>query len=66
MQIIAKCPRCGNSWLLDGDATDKRRKCRNCNHYFKVPKLNELDKALEAIDDAKGTVYADQAGNLYG
>jgi transposase-like protein len=66
MQIIAKCPSCGNSWLFDAGAADRRIKCQKCHRLFKVPKLDEVPKAVKVIKQAKGTIYVDQAGKTYG
>ena len=66
MQIIAQCPGCGNNWLLDADAADRRIKCRKCHKLFKVPKLDEVPKAVKIIKLAKGTIYVDQNGKTYG
>ena len=66
MQIIATCPRCSSSWLLDSSAADRRIKCRKCGRPFKVPKPDEVPKAVEAIRRAKGTIYVDEAGKTYG
>lgn len=66
MQIIAHCPRCGNSWLLDGSAADRRIRCPKCHRLFKVPKLDEVPKAVKVIKHAKGTIYVDQDGKTYG
>jgi predicted Zn finger-like uncharacterized protein len=66
MQIIAKCPGCGSSYLLDAAAADRRIKCRKCRTLFKVPKLDEVPKAVKVIKQAKGTIYVDQNGKTYG
>ena len=66
MQIIAQCPRCGSPWLLDGKAADRRIKCRKCRKLFKVPKLDEVPKAIEVIKQAKGTIYVDETGKTFG
>ena len=66
MQIIAQCPRCGSPWLLDAAAADRRIKCRNCRRLFKVPKLDEVPKAVKIIKQAKGTIYVDETGKTYG
>ncbi len=66
MQIIAQCPACGNAWLLDADAADRRIKCRKCQKLFKVPSLDEVPKAVKVIRQAKGTIYVDQNGKTYG
>ena len=66
MQIIAKCPKCGSIWLLDGDFTDRRVKCSDCGRLFKVPSTKELPEAAEMIKKAKGRLYVDESGNIYG
>jgi hypothetical protein len=66
MQIIAQCPRCGYCFLLDGTAADRRIKCLNCHRLFKVPKLEEVPKAVKIIKQAKGTIYVDEDGKTYG
>jgi predicted Zn finger-like uncharacterized protein len=66
MQIIAQCPRCGSSWLLDEDAADKRIKCLNCLRLFKVPPLEDVPRAVKVIKNANGTVYVDESGKTYG
>jgi len=66
MQIIAQCPKCGSRWVLDSSAADRRISCRKCHKLFKVPKLNELPKAVKVIKRAKGSIYVDQNGKTYG
>ena len=66
MQIIAQCPGCGNSWLLDSGSADRRIRCLRCRRLFKVPKLEEVPKAVKVIKQAKGTIYVDQNGKTYG
>lgn len=66
MQIIAQCPRCGSAWLLDSIAADRRIRCRRCYRLFKVPKLEEVPKAVKVIRRAKGTIYVDETGKTYG
>lgn len=66
MQIIAKCPACGSTWVLDGDAADRRINCRKCGKLFKVPKLEEVPKATDVIERAKGTIYVDEDGKTFG
>ena len=65
MQIIAQCPQCGSNWLLDANAADRRIKCKNCKKLFKVPKLEEVPKAVKIIKQAKGIIYVDQNGKTY-
>lgn len=66
MQIIAECPRCGSKTLLDSSAADRRIKCLKCLRLFKIPKLEEVPDATKIINQSKGTLYVDQAGNKYG
>ncbi len=66
MQIIAKCPKCGSTWLLDGSTADRRIRCRKCGRLFKVPNQDEVPKATEIIKQVKGTVYVDESGKTYG
>jgi hypothetical protein len=65
MQIISKCPMCGFSWLLD-DAIDRRIRCRNCRKLFKIPKLEEMQKAVRVIRTAKGACFVDEQGKTFG
>jgi hypothetical protein len=66
MQIIAKCPFCGFSWLLDAIAADRRVKCENCRKLFKVPPLEDIPEAKKVIDRAKGKCYVDESGKTFG
>jgi hypothetical protein len=66
MRIIAHCPGCGSNWLLDQSAADKRITCRKCLKLFKVPKLQDVPKAVKILKHAKGIVYVDQNGKIYG
>jgi len=66
MQIIAQCPGCGSAWLLDSSAADRRIRCRRCGRLFRVPKLDEVPKAIKVIKQAKGTIYVDESGKTYG
>ncbi len=66
MQIIAQCPKCTYNWLLSEDAADRRIKCPKCRKLFKVPKLDDVPKAVRVIKNAKGTIYVDQNGKTYG
>jgi ribosomal protein S27AE len=66
MQIIAQCPRCGSAWLLDSSGADRRMRCGKCRRLFKVPKLEDVPKAIKVIRQAKGTIYVDEAGKTYG
>ena len=66
MQIIAQCPRCRSARLLDSSAADRRIRCPKCGKLFKVPKLDEVPKAVKVIKQAKGTIYVDEAGKTYG
>jgi hypothetical protein len=66
MNIVAQCPSCSNKWLLDVGAADRRIKCQNCHCLFKVPKLDEVTKAVKVIKQTRGTIYVDQNGKAYG
>ncbi len=66
MRIIAKCPNCGNSRLLEAGAADRRIRCTRCRSLFKVPKLEEVAKAVRIVTQAKGSIYVDQDGKTYG
>lgn len=66
MQIIAKCPKCKNTQLLNSAAADRRITCLNCGLLFKVPNLDEISKAVEVIKTAAGQIYVDQDGKVFG
>ena len=66
MQIIAKCPGCSSNWRMNGSAADRRVRCKKCGRLFKVPKLEELPDAAKVVGMAKGELYVDQNGNMYG
>ena len=66
MQILAKCPKCGQILELSSEAADKRIRCPKCHRLFKVPDLDSLEKAMKVISIADGTVFVDQDGNVYG
>ena len=65
MQIVAKCSRCAKQILLGSDAQDRRITCPRCKCLFKVPKLNQIPKAAEIIEQAKSHVYVDKNGNTF-
>jgi DNA-directed RNA polymerase subunit RPC12/RpoP len=66
MQIIAKCPKCKAGLLLESIAADRRITCRQCGLLFKVPKLEDVSKAVTIMETAAGTVYADKDGKIFG
>jgi DNA-directed RNA polymerase subunit RPC12/RpoP len=66
MQIIAQCPHCGKAWLLDETAADRRIRCHGCRKLFKIPRLEDVPKAVKVIKNAKGAIYVDEAGRTYG
>ena len=66
MQIIASCPKCASRVRLSADAADRRIRCPRCNWLLKIPKLEDLPEALRMIEQAKGTIYVDEEGNIYG
>ncbi|OQA02502.1 MAG: hypothetical protein BWY69_01055 [Planctomycetes bacterium ADurb.Bin401] len=65
MQIIAKCPDCSNNWLLESSAADRRITCPSCGRLFKIPKLDEVCKAVKIIKKSKGMIYVDEKGQTY-
>lgn len=66
MQLLARCPDCGLEMRLLFEDADKRKRCRHCGRLFKVPALEQMQKALERIGQAQARVYVDEKGNLYG
>ena len=66
MQMLAKCPRCGQVLKLSISAADRRLRCVSCGRMFKVPPLERLNKAMDVIKGAKSSVYVDEEGNMYG
>jgi DNA-directed RNA polymerase subunit RPC12/RpoP len=66
MQILAKCPKCGQILPLSLEAADRRITCPKCFSLFKVPDIGHLEKALEVIKNAGGPIFVDQDGNVYG
>jgi len=66
MQIIAQCPSCGSSRLLDDSDADKRIRCDKCHLLFKVPKLEDVPRAVRIIKQTRGSIFVDQDGKTYG
>ena len=66
MKLLAKCPECTHSLSLDADMADKRVRCPQCNRMFKVPDMENLDKAVNIIRKAKSQIHVDQDGKIYG
>jgi DNA-directed RNA polymerase subunit RPC12/RpoP len=66
MKISVKCPRCNNQILLSSNAADRRITCPKCQKLFKVPAMDELDDALNAIKGTHGGVFVDEKGNRFG
>jgi len=66
MEIIARCPNCGGVRRLGCDAADRRVRCMRCKRMFKIPRLEELQRATEVLRRAKGTIYVDEGGKTYG
>jgi uncharacterized protein YbaR (Trm112 family) len=66
MQIIAQCPVCKSAWALDGKNQDRRIRCRRCRNIFRVPKLDEVPKAADVIEQARTSVYVDESGKTFG
>jgi len=66
MQIIAKCPVCKSSWMLDEKHQDRRIKCKKCGQIFRVPHIDEIPKAADVIKESKSSIYVDESGNTFG
>ena len=66
MEIIAQCPICSCTWLLDEGKADKRLYCTKCGRPFKIPMLEEVPKAKNVIEQAKGIVYVNERGKTFG
>ena len=66
MELLAKCPRCGEVIHLGLSDADKRKRCTKCGSLFKVPDINHLQEALKVIQKANTTIYVDQDGKSYG
>ena len=66
MEIIAKCPGCGQSYQFDVDAADKRARCPKCRTLFKLPHPDELASAAEILKNARKAIYVDENGRVYG
>lgn len=66
MRLLARCPDCGVAMRLSVEDADKRKRCKNCGRLFKVPALEQLQKAIEQIRQAHTRVYVDEKGNVYG
>ena len=66
MKISIKCPRCYNKILLSSTAADRRITCPKCLILFKVPAMDELGEALNAIKGTRGGVFVDEKGNCFG
>jgi hypothetical protein len=64
--IIAKCPRCSYRWWLDADAADRRVRCRKCFTFLRIPDLAELPESTRLLRQARGTLYVDDAGKVFG
>ena len=66
MQIYTKCPGCKFEARLDVAAADRRLRCPKCRLLFKVPALEEVDKALKIVETSQGQIFVDEQGNIYG
>ena len=66
MELLAKCPRCGEVIHLQLSDADKRKRCPKCGSLFKVPDIDNLQEALKVIEKAKTTIYVDEDGKSYG
>ncbi|HPD45984.1 MAG TPA: hypothetical protein P5279_05665 [Anaerohalosphaeraceae bacterium] len=65
MQLLARCPRCGQILQLDVSAADRRIGCPACGRKFRVPDIADLDRALAVARKARNKVYIDEEGNTY-
>ena len=66
MRLIVRCPQCGSGSRLPAEGADRRVRCRHCGRLFRTPRLDEISVAAETLKRAKGTVYVDQEGKIYG
>jgi hypothetical protein len=66
MHIIARCPRCGYRWYLNGTAADRRLRCRKCWRLLKIPDLTEVPDAASLVQQARSEVYVDESGRTFG
>lgn len=66
MEIIAKCPRCSTAAKLIQAAADRRVRCSRCGRLFKVPSLDDVPEAVKVLKNARGTIYVDEKGRIYG
>ena len=65
MKILAKCPACGRVLELELEDADKRKRCVMCRRMFKVPRQDQLEKALKIIETASGAVFVDESGRVF-
>ena len=67
----ARYPECKSTMPVDEEGRPARPAltdiaCPACGRMFKVPTLDGLQKALSVADAAKGAIYVDEDGNVYG
>ncbi|MBE0534919.1 MAG: hypothetical protein IH624_04555 [Phycisphaerae bacterium] len=65
MQLLARCPKCGQVLKLDVSAADRRIGCPACGRKFRVPDINNFDRAMAVARNARSKVYIDEEGNTY-
>ena len=66
MNILARCPRCASVIELGVEEADRRKRCVRCGRLFHVPDPASLSRAVEVIREAKGNVFVDEQGRIYG
>ncbi len=66
MKIMVRCPKCGNIWLYDKQAADRRITCPKCRKLFKIPEIQNDRPGLDIIKMSRGSVFVDENGNIYG
>ncbi len=64
MELLAKCPRCGEVIHLKLGDADRRKRCTKCRSIFKVPDIDHLQEALKVIQKANTTIYVDQGASV--
>lgn len=65
MQLLAKCPACGQILQLDVSSADRRLGCPACGRRFRVPDVTDMERALDVARKARSKVYIDEEGNTY-
>jgi hypothetical protein len=66
LKIITECPFCGYVEEVDEVWVDRRKRCGKCSNLFSVPSIKKLSPAARIIKEAKGQVYINCKGDIYG